>query len=559
MESSVLPITLCVVFGAVVAFFVLTGNARTGGSRLDADERAARRSARGRRQRRTPYVGPARARERVSGWWSDARDRRAPNDRTPAGAGTGAGARAGAAATGPRPAQRAEATGPRRGHRRRTTWWEDATAFLRGRTARAGADRDRAAHDAAYDDGDDWDALPDQPSLTVAGDDDLSETSSWPESTGSVPSSPAPAATSPVPGAGGEPGEPVSAHVAPANKTDAEAAMADRGGLGGQGGPGVPGSVGESDDPEATAWRPGGPATSPPPSGSYPGPFTPTAKGAAEPPPRAAPTPAPPPPVDEFDEDAPTDRLTTPPEDLADDIVAVEPSVPTSAPLRLAAAGRTKRGKRGGPNEDAFVVVDGLLAVADGVGGEAAGQIASTLAVTTVAGFRPQYATDPRDGLRRAVDRANKIVLSRPDDQPEWRGMACTLDVVVLGRHQATGETLFVAHVGDSSVWLQPRKQHPRLLTTPHAIKNGPLLNAIGLGPDVQADLLAERVAVGDRVILASDGITKVMTPQALDGLLMELSSESPERAADRLVEAALVAGARDDTTIVVGDVVKAD
>jgi serine/threonine protein phosphatase PrpC len=49
------------------------------------------------------------------------------------------------------------------------------------------------------------------------------------------------------------------------------------------------------------------------------------------------------------------------------------------------------------------------------------------------------------------------------------------------------------------------------------------------------------------------------MTPQALDGLLMELSSESPERAADRLVEAALVAGARDDSTIVVGDVVKAD
>ncbi|THJ70235.1 PP2C family protein-serine/threonine phosphatase [Candidatus Frankia alpina] len=244
------------------------------------------------------------------------------------------------------------------------------------------------------------------------------------------------------------------------------------------------------------------------------------------------------------------------PREQAADLMATEPEQTTAAPLRLAAAGRTRRGKRGGPNEDAFVVVDGLLAVSDGVGGEAAGQIASTLTVTTVAGFRPQYAEDPLEGLRRAVERANRVVRTRAREEPTWLGMACTLDVVILGRQHNTGEYLTVAHVGDSSVWLQPGRGRPRALTTPHAIRNGPLLNAVGLADEIEADIFSEPVRAGDRVVLASDGITKVMTPEQLDGLLGELGSEPPERAADALVEAALLAGARDDTTIVVADLV---
>ncbi|MBL7519571.1 serine/threonine-protein phosphatase, partial [Frankia sp. CNm7] len=236
--------------------------------------------------------------------------------------------------------------------------------------------------------------------------------------------------------------------------------------------------------------------------------------------------------------------------------VADEPEQFSAPPLRLSAAGRTRRGKRGGPNEDAFVVSDGLLAVSDGVGGEAAGQIASTLTVTTVAGFRPQYAADPREGLRAAVVRANKVVRERPKNEPSWRGMACTLDVVVLGRQEQTGRTITVAHVGDSTVWLQPAKGQPRQLTTPHAITGGPLLNAIGLADEVEMDLFQVEVSAGDRVVLSSDGITKVMKPEQLHGLLSQLASDPPERAADALVEAALLAGARDDTTIVVADLV---
>jgi serine/threonine protein phosphatase PrpC len=268
----------------------------------------------------------------------------------------------------------------------------------------------------------------------------------------------------------------------------------------------------------------------------------------AEPPPPAAPlAPAAAP-------SAPAEAATV--TATAGPYVADEPEHFSSSPLRLAAAGRTRRGKRGGPNEDAFVVVDGLLAVADGVGGEAAGQIASTLAVTTVAGFRPQYADDPSEGLRAAVVRANKMVRERPKAEPSWRGMACTLDVVVLGRQEQTGRTITVAHVGDSTVWLQAGKGEPRQLTTPHAITGGPLLNAIGLADEVEMDLFQVAVQAGDRVVLSSDGMTKVMKPEQLYGLLHQLANDPPERAADALVEAALLAGARDDTTVVVADLV---
>jgi serine/threonine protein phosphatase PrpC len=148
------------------------------------------------------------------------------------------------------------------------------------------------------------------------------------------------------------------------------------------------------------------------------------------------------------------------------------------------------------------------------------------------------------------------MVRERPKSEPSWRGMACTLDVVVLGRQEQTGRTLTVAHVGDSTVWLQPGKGEPRQLTTPHAITGGPLLNAIGLADDVEMDLFQVAVEAGDRVVLSSDGMTKVMKSEQLYGLLHQLANDPPERAADALVEAALLAGARDDTTVVVADLV---
>jgi serine/threonine protein phosphatase PrpC len=292
--------------------------------------------------------------------------------------------------------------------------------------------------------------------------------------------------------------------------------------------------------------------------------IAPSAPAPSEPPPVPAAPPAPPaPPVPAavppaaVAPDARTEPSAPPPSvTTTGPYVADEPEHFTASPLRLSAAGRTRRGKRGGPNEDAFVVVDGLLAVADGVGGEAAGQIASTLAVTTVAGFRPQYAPDPQEGLRAAVERANRVVRQRPKSEPSWRGMACTLDVVVLGRQETTGRSITVAHVGDSTVWLQPGKGEPRQLTTPHAITGGPLLNAIGLADEIEMDLFQVEVQAGDRVVLSSDGMTKVMKPEQLYGLLHQLASDPPERAADALVEAALLAGARDDTTVVVADLV---
>jgi serine/threonine protein phosphatase PrpC len=245
----------------------------------------------------------------------------------------------------------------------------------------------------------------------------------------------------------------------------------------------------------------------------------------------------------------------TPASDQGPDWRAEEASDPGRPALRLSAIGRTRAGRKG-PNEDAFVLTDGLLAVADGVGGHAAGQVAATLAVSTVAGDRPQHAPDHAEALRRAVTHANRAVRERPTEQPDLKGMACTLDVVVLGRRSATGTTLVIGHVGDSTVWLQPGRGRPRQLTEPHSIAGGPLLNAIGARDDVRIDLSQEIVAAGDRIIMATDGLTKVIGCEQLDGLLSELGQGSADAAADALLAAAVAAGTRDDTTIVVADVV---
>jgi PPM family protein phosphatase len=244
---------------------------------------------------------------------------------------------------------------------------------------------------------------------------------------------------------------------------------------------------------------------------------------------------------------APADPPTTPA------WLQEEASDPGQPPLRLTAVARTRAGRKG-PNEDAFVVTDGLLAVADGVGGHAAGQVAATLAVSSVAGDRPQHALDPNAALRRAVARANQVVRDRPREQPDLAGMACTLDVVVLGRRAATGATLTIAHVGDSTVWLQPGRGRPRQVTHPHSIAGGPLLNAIGQHETAAPDICQEAVAAGDRIIMATDGLTKVFTVEQLDGLFTELGQSPPEAAADALLAAAVARGTRDDTTIVVAD-----
>ncbi|HVK25774.1 MAG TPA: PP2C family serine/threonine-protein phosphatase [Actinokineospora sp.] len=229
--------------------------------------------------------------------------------------------------------------------------------------------------------------------------------------------------------------------------------------------------------------------------------------------------------------------------------------------MRFLAAGLTHIGGRTG-NEDAFHADDRLIAVADGVGGAPAGEVASRLAVDTVAGLAD---TDPLDAVRQA----NAAVRSHPD--PDTAGMASTLVFAALW-HGESGWVVRGAHVGDSLTFVngvRTTRGHTLAaelvaaghLTPEEAVRHphrAALVRAIGLDTGIEPDLWSRPAVAGDRYILSSDGLTDALG-DTVEDRLAELAAVSPAECASTLVQLALAADARDNVTVVVADVLADD
>jgi PPM family protein phosphatase len=261
------------------------------------------------------------------------------------------------------------------------------------------------------------------------------------------------------------------------------------------------------------------------------------------------------------------------------------PRVPQIVPrfdFRLDYAVAEDIGRRREHNEDAYLIAPeyALFAVADGMGGHAAGELASRLAVEAVresiAGETSQRVIDAYvrvptletrrnvfARLRRAVEFANEKVRAAAEEGQERLGMGTTLDVVWLARNHA-----FVAHAGDSRVYLarsnavlqltQDHAEHEAMrasgLLSPHARTHSlnRLMNAVGLKDSVAVDTLFVDVTRGDRLLLCTDGVHgQVAGESELSDLLR---APSPEQAARGLVARAGVRG-RDNATAVIIEV----
>lgn len=225
------------------------------------------------------------------------------------------------------------------------------------------------------------------------------------------------------------------------------------------------------------------------------------------------------------------------------------------------------------PDEPAVLASKGrFYAVADGMGGHQAGQIASELALKTV--FRAYYADAAAGGaerpdvgaaLSRAVAEANRYLLDVARMIPERSGMGTTLTGAVVRE-----EELFVVQVGDSRCYLlrgdrmeQVTEDHSwvqeqvsRGTMTLEDAEMSPFRNVItrslGAAPDVEPDVYAIRLEVGDRLVLCTDGLNGMMA----DGELFELAREgSPSVAAWNLVDRAVENGGKDNVTVLVLDV----
>ena len=239
---------------------------------------------------------------------------------------------------------------------------------------------------------------------------------------------------------------------------------------------------------------------------------------------------------------------------------------------RLRAGAATDVGRVRTNNEDQLLVTDTLFAVADGMGGHAAGEVAS---LTAVEALKAAFERDrSADGLADALRAANRAVWQRASEQPELRGMGTTATATALVTDDGE-ELLAVANVGDSRAYLLrdgeldqisedhslPEEMVRRGELAPEDAAMHPqrhiLTRVLGMDNEIEVDCFRIVPYRGDRILLASDGLTNEVSDDQIASILRRLAD--PEEAARELVRQAKENGGSDNITVVVVDVIDDD
>ncbi|HEX8079987.1 MAG TPA: PP2C family serine/threonine-protein phosphatase [Jatrophihabitans sp.] len=234
--------------------------------------------------------------------------------------------------------------------------------------------------------------------------------------------------------------------------------------------------------------------------------------------------------------------------------------------LTLKYAVRSDRGLVRGNNEDSVYAGPRLLAIADGMGGHAAGEIASKIVIGTVESLdEDRPIADLIGSLRDTVADATAALAHAVKENPALEGMGTTLTAI-----RFAGSRIALVHVGDSRAYLLRGGQLSQIthddtfvqslvdsgkLTADeasHHPRKSVILRALN-GTDVDPDISIREARKGDRYLLCSDGLSDVVTATTL---LEALASGTPQDCADRLIELALRGGGPDNVTCIVADVV---
>jgi PPM family protein phosphatase len=234
--------------------------------------------------------------------------------------------------------------------------------------------------------------------------------------------------------------------------------------------------------------------------------------------------------------------------------------------LTLKYAVRSDRGLVRGNNEDSVYAGPRLLAIADGMGGHAAGEVASKIVIGTLESLdEDRPVADLIGALRDTVADATAALAHAVAENPALEGMGTTLTAI-----RFAGSRIALVHVGDSRAYLLRGGQLSQIthddtyvqslvdsgkLTADeasHHPRKSVILRALN-GTDVDPDISIREARRGDRYLLCSDGLSDVVTATTL---LEALASGTPQGCADRLVELALRGGGPDNVTCIVADVV---
>ena len=233
-------------------------------------------------------------------------------------------------------------------------------------------------------------------------------------------------------------------------------------------------------------------------------------------------------------------------------------------------AGVTDTGRRRRRNEDAFVVQPPLFAVADGMGGAQAGEVASKLAAAALADTDHGQLRGS-EGVVALIQEANRRVYERANEDPSASGMGTTMTVALVEDGQVV-----IGHVGDSRAYLV-RDGSLEQLTDDHSLvnelmKSGKLspeeaethpqrsviTRALGTDPDVDVDTFTIEAREDDLFLLCSDGLTSMIGDTAILDVL-ERHRQDLDRAARTLVSEANRGGGEDNITVVAFEIAPGD
>ncbi|MDX2527727.1 Stp1/IreP family PP2C-type Ser/Thr phosphatase [Streptomyces europaeiscabiei] len=240
-----------------------------------------------------------------------------------------------------------------------------------------------------------------------------------------------------------------------------------------------------------------------------------------------------------------------------------------SLSLRFAAGSHKGMIREG--NEDSGYAGPRLLAIADGMGGQAAGEVASSEVISTLVTLDDDIpGSDILTSLGTAVQRANDQLRAMVEEDPQLEGMGTTLTALLW-----TGQRLGLVHVGDSRAyllrdgvltqitqdhtWVQRLVDEGRITeeeATTHP-QRSLLMRALGSGDHVEPDLSIREVRAGDRYLICSDGLSGVVSHQTMEETLA--SYQGPQETVQELIQLALRGGGPDNITVIIADVLDLD
>ena len=248
-----------------------------------------------------------------------------------------------------------------------------------------------------------------------------------------------------------------------------------------------------------------------------------------------------------------------------------EPTGEVRMSLSLRFAAGSHKGMIREGNEDSGYAGPRLLAIADGMGGQAAGEVASSEVISTIVALDDDVpGSDILTSLGNAVQRANDQLRMMVEQDPQLEGMGTTLTALLW-----TGQRLGLVHVGDSRAyllrdgvltqitqdhtWVQRLVDEGRITedeATTHP-QRSLLMRALGSGDHVEPDLSIREVRAGDRYLICSDGLSGVVSHQTMEETLA--SYQGPQETVQELIQLALRGGGPDNITVIVADVLDID